>query len=151
MSNHRGKLGARQLGKIKVGGIDYQVTYKARTAYGEWSPSITATQTYKYTVALKTGRTRNDRVSTANTDFNWAPRWKATAALGWKLGPYLVDVGGRYLGRYRDYSPLVNGTYQQLGSSGFWMPAPVLISGSCFLQARAGARALMRKLEARMS
>jgi hypothetical protein len=46
----------------------------------------------------------------------FAPRWKGTAALGWKLGPYSANVDERYVGRYRDYqdfsaSPLELGNF----------------------------------------
>ena len=54
----------------------------------------------------------------ANDDGNWAPRWKGTVAIGWARGPWTANIDGRYLGRYRDYDPLANGSYAELGK--FW-------------------------------
>jgi iron complex outermembrane receptor protein len=106
-------------GQIKVAGLDYQANYKFDTALGEIAPSLRVTQTYKYSSALTPGSAPTDRTSMANDDGNWAPRLKGTAALNWALGPYSVSLDGRYVGRYRDYDPLPNGTFQQLGN--FWI------------------------------
>jgi len=90
-------------GAINVRGFDYQMSYTLRTSFGQWLPSLSATDTYRYTSALQPGLPQTDRTSKANDDGNFAPRWRGIAALGWKLGPYAANVNGRYLGSYQDY------------------------------------------------
>jgi hypothetical protein len=90
-------------GNIDVSGLDYQLTYRGFTSLGEFVPSIQATQTYRYKAAFLPGTSPVDRTSIANDDGNWAPRWRATAALGWSLGSYSATFDGRYVGRYQDY------------------------------------------------
>ena len=65
------------------------------------------------------GANATDRVSRPFSDYNWAPRWKATANLGWNTGAIRANVAGRFIGKYRDYEPLADGTYLNLGS--FWV------------------------------
>ena len=91
-------------GELDVRGLDYQLRYRISAGSGDLSPSLTATQTYHYSAALQPGVALTDRVSKANDDGNFAPRWKAIAALGWKVGPYAASLAGRYLGHYQDYN-----------------------------------------------
>ena len=44
-----------------------------------------------------------EALSQAQDSNSWAPRWKGSAALGWKRGPVSASVDGRYVGRYQDY------------------------------------------------
>jgi iron complex outermembrane receptor protein len=106
-------------GDILVEGLDYQADYRFRTAVGELTPSLSATQTYRYESALLPGQPQTDRLSIANGDGNWAPRWKLNGNLGWKLGPYSAHFDARYVGSYRDYDPLPSGSYLTLGN--FWL------------------------------
>jgi iron complex outermembrane recepter protein len=106
-------------GGTKVSGLDYQMQFKTHTDFGQFTPSLSATETYHYSTALLPGTTPTDRTSKANDDGQWAPRWKGTVALVWQLGPYSANVAGRYVGRYRDYDPLPNGSFQTLGN--FWI------------------------------
>jgi iron complex outermembrane receptor protein len=106
-------------GKYDIAGLDYQLSYRYPTVFGVWTPSLSASQTYRYTATLLPGTPPVDRVSSASDDLNWAPRWKGTAALGWTLGPYTANLDGRYVGKYRDYDPLPNGSYLTLGN--FWL------------------------------
>ena len=46
----------------------------------------------------------------------WSPRWKGTTSLGFERGPWSSVVAGRYVGSYRDYDKLANGTYPHIGS-----------------------------------
>jgi iron complex outermembrane receptor protein len=109
-------------GTLSVSGFDGDIAYKYQTDFGTLTPAISATEIYKYKAALVPGAPITDRVSKANLDA-WAPRWKGTASLGWSLGPYSAAIDGRYVGKYRDYAPLVNGpsagTYQTLGN--YWV------------------------------
>jgi len=103
-------------GETSVSGLDYQISYAYRAHFGVLTPSIAASQTTHYTASLVPGSTPVDRDSVANIDGNFAPRWKGTVALGWKLGPYSANIDGRYVGRYSDYQPLANGTTLTLGN-----------------------------------
>src|SRR5262249_24589295 len=105
-------------GALDVSGFDFDLSYPYQSKFRQWSPSLSVTEIYKYLAAIIPGSPQIDRVSRANTDA-WAPRWKGTAALGWKLGPYSANVDARYVGRYQDYAPLSNGTVQTLGN--FWL------------------------------
>jgi hypothetical protein len=73
------------------------------TRVGVLTPSINATQTDHYTVALTPNSPAIDAASKAQDNGDWAPRWKGTASLAWKLGPYSANIDGRYVSRYRDY------------------------------------------------
>jgi iron complex outermembrane receptor protein len=106
-------------GKIKVRGIDYQVSWNGTSSIGELRPSISVSQTYSYNAALVPGAPPTDRDSIANLDLNWAPRWKGILGLGYSRGPIVAQIAGRYIGRYRDYLPLLDGDYQTLGN--FWL------------------------------
>ena len=101
-------------GHIQVAGLDYAIAYKVQTAYGEFVPTLSATQTYHYVTSIVPGSPPQDRAGIANDDGNFAPRWKGTLALGWKLGPFAASVVGRYVGHYQDYD-----STNQIGN--FWL------------------------------
>ena len=90
-------------GEISVKGLDYQVNYSYQSAFGQFTPSLAATQTYHYTTALSPGSLPTDRVSQANDDGLFSPRWKGTVGLGWTNHGFNASVSGRYIGRYQDY------------------------------------------------
>jgi len=103
-------------GDIEVAGLDYSIRYTFHAGGVKWVPSLNATQTYRYTVAFQPGQPSTGRVSLANDDANWTPRWKATAAIEMTKEAWDAAVAGRYTGRYRDYDPLVSHTYLTLGN-----------------------------------
>jgi iron complex outermembrane recepter protein len=90
-------------GNLDVAGLDYQVIYRQGTAFGTFTPSIAATQTYRYRAALSPASPAVGAVSAAQDTGNWAPRWKGTAALDWRLGSWSAHLDGRYVARYQDY------------------------------------------------
>jgi iron complex outermembrane recepter protein len=90
-------------GKINLVGLDYFVSYKLGTDFGELAPTVSATDTYHFTSALTPGGRVIDGTSRAIDFGSWAPRWKGTAALGWKRGPYGANIDARYVGHYQDY------------------------------------------------
>jgi iron complex outermembrane receptor protein len=106
-------------GKIQVRGMDYQASWKGISSIGEFKPSVSVSQTYSYKAALTPGVPPTDRDSIANLDFNWAPRWKGILAVTYSRGPVVAHLSGRYVGKYRDYEPLLDGDYQTLGN--FWL------------------------------
>jgi len=101
-------------GNIDVAGIDYQLNYSYKTEFGTWTPSINASETYRYVATLTPGSPALDSLSRAQDSGNWAPRWKGTVALQWKRGVYSANVDGRYIGRYQDYD-----STRQIGN--FWL------------------------------
>jgi iron complex outermembrane receptor protein len=106
------------LGRTDEAGVDFDVSYKIPTHWGEWTPAISTTATYRYETVVAPGTPAVNAVSAANFT-GFAPRWKGLASLGWKPHPALqFTFYGHYVGSYRDYSPLTNGTYQMLGD--FW-------------------------------
>jgi iron complex outermembrane recepter protein len=90
-------------GSIEVAGIDYEVNYSLPTDFGDWSGSLSASQTYEYTATLTAGAPPLEGVSRARESGNWAPRWKGIVGLGWTLDAYSANVGARYVGSYIDY------------------------------------------------
>ena len=106
-------------GTINLSGLSYQADYRYHAPFGELLPSLSVTQTYRYSAALQPGAPPTDRTSKAFDDSNFAPRWKGTAALGWKLRILTVNIAGRYVGRYQDYERTVD-----IGN--FW-----LVDASC--------------------
>lgn len=93
----------RNFGEINVRGFDYQLSYRKRFDFGELLPSLNVTQVYHYVYQLIPGAPPTDATSKAQDSGTWSPRWKGTAALGWKLGPYSASFDARYVGHYQDY------------------------------------------------
>jgi outer membrane receptor protein involved in Fe transport len=90
-------------GGINVSGIDYDAHYTFASELGEWTPSLSLTQTFQYAVALTPKAPSLSALGIAQDSGNWAPRWKGTLGLGWKQGPYGASLGARYVGSYQDY------------------------------------------------
>ena len=112
-------------GQIDVAGLDYRIDYKSRSRFGEWSPSIVATETYHYSVAQQPGLEATDRVSKANDDGSFSPRWKGALSIGWKQGSYAANIAGRYIGSYQDYDSAVTlGSTWYVDASARYMLTP---------------------------
>jgi iron complex outermembrane recepter protein len=90
-------------GSIDVAGLDYQLDYSHRVGGGTGSIDLDATQTYHYLQALTLGSRPIESVGIAETDSNWAPRWKGTVGMGWLTEFLNVHVDGRYTSAYQDY------------------------------------------------
>lgn len=87
-------------GGLLVKGYDLDISYKFDTAIGTFSPSLSATEYYKYEAA-GLGAVQ-DVLGYANSD-TFAPRWKGTLALDWTAGAWSARIAGRYLSSYLDY------------------------------------------------
>jgi len=98
-----------------VAGFDYQMNYRYRSIYGQFTPSLSVTQTYAYGAQLVPGAPAIDGVSKAQDSSDWSPRWKGTVALGWKRGAFVANVDSRYVGHYLDY----DSTTRDIGN--FWL------------------------------
>ncbi|MGO8974873.1 MAG: TonB-dependent receptor plug domain-containing protein [Steroidobacteraceae bacterium] len=90
-------------GNLDVAGLDYRVLYRQGSAFGTFTSSIAATQTYRYEASLSPASPAINAVSAAQDTGNWAPRWKGTAALDWRLKKWSAHLDGRYVARYEDY------------------------------------------------
>jgi len=101
-----------------VAGFDADVRYAFNTGAGQLTPSVALSNIYKWQSSLVPNAPLIDYVSQAGGNPGWAPRWKGTAALGWKQGPLSMDLAGRYIGRYKDYQFLAPNS-NELGN--FWL------------------------------
>jgi outer membrane receptor protein involved in Fe transport len=106
-------------GGLQVAGLDYDLEYRFKLGSATLVPSLSATQTSHYRLALVPGAAPTDRDSLANDDGNWAPRWKINTALEWLQGPFALHLAGRYVGKYRDYDALPSGEFRDLGN--YWL------------------------------
>jgi iron complex outermembrane receptor protein len=110
-------VGDLNFGELRVSGSDLAVRYRADTARGKLSPSLSVTRIYKYEAIVTPGAAVTSRLDVADGDA-WAPKWKGTVGLAWELGPYAANVAGRYVSRYRDY-PGATASTRPLGD--FWL------------------------------
>jgi iron complex outermembrane receptor protein len=94
-------------GLMRESGIDAAVDWSFRTGWGEFTPAIAVTYMNKYEGASTPGAPIINRLSRANNDLNWAPRWKGTASIGWAPDtlPIKLAFAGRFIGSYVDYVP----------------------------------------------
>jgi iron complex outermembrane receptor protein len=90
-------------GSLRVAGIDYRIEYRRDTAFGEFSPSLLATQTYQYQTQLVPGAQPNNSLSRAQDSNDWAPKLKGTAMVVWSRGALGATMDARYVGKYDDY------------------------------------------------
>ncbi len=95
--------GYLNFGKIGVAGLDYRAKYTFRTPVGQLAPSLSVTQTYRYTAALTPNVAATNSLSQAQDSGNWSPRWKGAATLNWERAVYVASLTGRYVGKYQDY------------------------------------------------
>lgn len=107
---------ALNLGDIWVEGVDFDASYRIETSVGEFSPNVRATRYTRYDALLNPLLGISDYLANANTDI-WVPKWRGTAGLGWHKAAWSASIDGRYLGKYRDYNPLLNGQYLYLGDT----------------------------------
>jgi iron complex outermembrane recepter protein len=106
-------------GALRVAGLDVNLRYTMDTDIGQFAPSVSLTDIGRWQSALVPGSPAISYLSQAT--FNgpgFAPRWKGTAALGWKQGPLSANFDGRYVGPYKDYQDFVPNS-NELGN--FWV------------------------------
>jgi len=93
-------------GAMHEQGIDASIDARFRTQHGTFTPAVAATYITKFDGASTPGSASVDRASHANNDGIFAPRWKASASVGWDGGRGVrATLGGRYVGSYTDYTP----------------------------------------------
>ena len=90
-------------GDLRVAGFDADVSYVMDTGPGRFSPSLAVANIYKWQSALVPGSPLISYVNQLSyNSVGFAPRWKGTAALDWKKGPFSTRLAGRYIGPYKD-------------------------------------------------
>jgi iron complex outermembrane receptor protein len=89
-------------GSLIVEGFDLDVDYRFDTAIGNFRPSLSATEIYKYEAAVAPGAPLENRLGYASGDA-FATRWKGTLALDYNRGAWSARIAGRYIGNYVDY------------------------------------------------
>jgi len=93
-------------GTMRESGVDANVDWTFGTALGDFTPAIAATYMTEFDGASTPGAQAVSRLSRANGDGIFAPRWKGTASIGWAPdSPFKLWFAGRYIGRYVDYTP----------------------------------------------
>ena len=93
-------------GTMRESGIDANIEYSFATEFGVFTPAIALTYMTEYKGASTAGAPIVNRLSRANNDLNFAPRWKGTASIGWAPdAPIKLWFAGRYIGQYQDYTP----------------------------------------------
>ena len=117
-------------GELDAHGIDVDVVYKLATPYGEFTPSASLAMTTKFKAAIVPGAPPVSRLDTPLLADAWAPKYKATARLGWNFDAYSATITGRYLGRYLDYQTPVNTNH--LGDYWLWDAALKVKVGTLF-------------------
>jgi iron complex outermembrane receptor protein len=110
-------------GKIHVSGFDADIRYAIDTRAGQFTPSVSLANVYKWQSALLPGTPEIDAVGKAQNSalgggVGWSPRWRGTAGLAWKQGPLSTYLAGRYIGRYLDDQEFVPNTHE-IGNT--WM------------------------------
>ena len=93
-------------GATRETGIDANIDWTFGTTLGDFTPAIAATYMTEFEGASTPGAQAVSRLSRANNDGVFAPRWKGTASIGWAPNqPFKLWFAGRYIGRYVDYTP----------------------------------------------
>ena len=90
-------------GRVHVSGVDLDLNYTADTDFGQLTPSLSFTETDRFTSSLSPSLPPTSSLSKAAFSVGFAPHWKGTAAIGWTFGPYGLNLAGRYIGPYLDY------------------------------------------------
>jgi iron complex outermembrane recepter protein len=105
-------------GNIEVAGVDADLGYAIETPLGEFTPSLAIANIYRWLAALTPDAPPIDGVNKATDDHvGWSPRWKGTAALGWRRAGISASIDGRYIGPYLDYQDSVPGNNHEIGNS----------------------------------
>jgi iron complex outermembrane receptor protein len=93
-------------GAMREAGVDLNLDWTFGTEFGSFSPAIAATYITRFDGASTPGAPMVSRLSRANNDSVFAPRWKSTVSLAWDPGkPFKLWLAGRYIGPYVDYTP----------------------------------------------
>ena len=93
-------------GGTRQEGIDVSVDWKFKTEWGQFTPAVAATYMSKFDGFTTPGSPMVNRLSRANSDGVFAPRWKGIASVAWNPGHGFDGwVDGRYIGSYYDYTP----------------------------------------------
>src|SRR6185312_14856017 len=84
-------------GSVSTAGVDYAIDFAFETGLGTFTPSIAATQAYRFREALVPNTRPVSVLGKAQDAGFWAPQWKGTATINWNQGPYSFHLDGRYV------------------------------------------------------
>jgi len=112
-------LGFLNFGELHVAGVDLGLSYRIPTKMGTFTPSIRASEMYRYDAGVAPGAPVTDRLGKATRSGAWGPRWKGNVNLGWVSGPYSASLSGRYVSSYTDYQDF-GPTSRKLGDFWYW-------------------------------
>jgi iron complex outermembrane receptor protein len=102
-------------GDVRVSGVDVDVAYTMHPRIGRLTPSLSLTETDKFTSSISPALPPTSSVSQASLSVGFAPRWKGVASLAWERGACSLRMDARYIGRYRDYQDFIPNT-NELGN-----------------------------------
>jgi iron complex outermembrane receptor protein len=93
-------------GEIDVSGVDASASLTIHTVAGAFTPTVSATEVYKFDAAITPGSPTQsvvgNEVEGTGGPSLFSPRWKGSTGLSWKRGPYQASFAARYVGRYLD-------------------------------------------------
>jgi len=94
-------------GTMRESGVDVAINWRIGTrSFGTFTPGLAGTYITQYEGSSTAGSPSVNRLSRANNDTAFAPRWKSIASLGWVPRPgWNAWFAGRYIGSYTDYTP----------------------------------------------
>jgi len=109
-------------GSIDVAGVDYRADYQRAIGRGILGVHLNGTEVYHYRESLIPGASATEAVSVAQDNGDWAPRWKGSLGVDWKVGPVSAHVTGRYTSIYQDYDDSMrrNGNFWILDTDWRW-------------------------------
>lgn len=90
---------AINFGRSLVQGVDLRARLRMSLGAGSFTLRGDATYVDKYQAELTPGQVQN-RVGNYSAE-GYAPRWKATLAAGYELGPWTLEATARYVDSYR--------------------------------------------------
>jgi iron complex outermembrane receptor protein len=92
-------------GSLDTNGFDVQLSGNWKTGWGNFSPSLAATQVTRYQAADFPGSAIVDRLASANTQGS-IPRLRATFTAPWSIAGYGLAPTVRYISAYDDVNQL---------------------------------------------
>jgi len=93
-------------GTMRQRGVDLAINWRVATSLGTFTPALAGTYLTQFEGSSTAGSPSVDRLSRANNDGVFAPRWKSIVSIGWTTGPaWSAWLAGRYIGSYTDYTP----------------------------------------------
>ena len=123
-------------GETTIRGVDLSTSYRFPwTTYGTWDAKLDGTYYDKYEFTAEAGGevlknigivTNDGRYGGAGPNAGLAgmpqinPRWKHTASIAWRMGPYRAQISQRYNTSLTDVTPRANSTLTKVKAYSQW-------------------------------